>query len=181
MWGLPRYKCTMDIVAEVGDILRPNAESLVIPANTYGVLTDKIAKKVLVQAGDGLANETKAFAQTYKNSIEIGSCFSTQSHKMRRRGLKRIFHAVTTNYPGGIATLDAVNKSVRAAFIQITEQGWKSVTIAALGTGSGRLDPQSVAGIIVPIAKEYCGSVKVRILDENKEFIDAVNALLKKD
>lgn len=169
-----------NIITKIGKISKPNAEALVIANNKFGTISEKKFKEVLEKAGEDLQTEARDLCKKYKGIIDLGDCFSTNSYKMRRIGVKKIYHALVTEYPGGLPTLNSVNKSIRSVFRQAAIDKPKSIAIPALGTGSGQLDKVAIAGITVTIAKENCHKFDIRIVDEDKEFIDAVNRLLER-
>ena len=169
------------IRCEYGDPSKPNFPAMVVPANLDGILSAPLAKQVLEFTGDDLKKAVRNVALSYRGKIDVGDSFITEAFRMRRRGVKKIIHAVITDHPGGFVTLNSVDRSIRSALRQSVENGIDQLAIPGLGIASGRLDGCSVASIIAPIAREYCNRVEIKIVDDNKEFIDAIKSLLSKD
>src|ERR1035437_1556154 len=96
--------------AEVRDLTRPLTEAIIVPANGVGSMQRGAARDVLEVAGMELEDEAKLRVSENNKPFEAGSYFVTGPHKMARRGVKRIYHAVTIKYPGGTSSLDAVNR-----------------------------------------------------------------------
>lgn len=163
---------------EKRDIRRPLTEAIIIAANGTGVMSKGAAAAILSVAGPEIEEEAKALVRAYGKPFEPGTCFATGPYKMARRGVKRIYHAVTMQYTGGLATLDFVNKGFRAAIERILKDGVKTVAVTGLGCGQGRLDKGSVARIMVPIARNVGDRVKIRFTDTDKEFLDELGFLL---
>ena len=54
-----------------------------------------------------------------------------------------------------------------------------SVTICGIGIEPGDLDPRSVARITCEVCNIYKYDIKIKIIDDNVEFIDEVNKILE--
>jgi O-acetyl-ADP-ribose deacetylase len=166
---------------EVRDITRPLTEAIIVPANGIGSMQRGAARDVLEVAGLELEVESKLRVAENKQPFEPGSFFVTGPYKLARRGVKRIYHAVTIKYPGGNSSLDSVNRCVRLIFQRAIADGIKSIAVPALGTGQGRLDKSSVARLLVPIARNVCDQIDIRFIDIDKEFVNELGRLLGKE
>jgi thiamine pyrophosphokinase len=54
-----------------------------------------------------------------------------------------------------------------------------SIAIPALGAGGGRLDATVVASVLLPIANNVQHDIEVRFVDQNEDFINAINKQLR--
>ncbi len=163
---------------ELRDITRPLTEAIVCPANGVGTMSRGAAKAILEVAGPEIEVEAKIASKVNGKISEAGTCFVTQPYKLSRRGVKRVYHAVTKKYPGEVSTLDFVNKAIRAVFEKAIADGAKTIAIPGIGTGSGRLDKGSVARILLPIARNYSSVIEIKFVDIDKEFINELGFLL---
>jgi O-acetyl-ADP-ribose deacetylase (regulator of RNase III) len=141
-------------------------------------MTRGAAHAVASIAGPELEAEAKKTAKEMGGPLEPGSCFSTSPYKMHRRGVKRIYHAVTMKYPGGISNLEYVAKSFRAALAMVIKDKFKTVAVPALGCGDGRMDRDAVAGIMTPIARDVCHQISIKFIDTSEESINAFKRIL---
>ena len=164
--------------AEVRDITRPLTEAIVCPANGVGSMSRGAAKAILEIAGPEIEVEAKIASKINGKLSEAGESFVTKPYKMSRRGVKRVYHAVTKKYPGEVSTLDSVNKAIRSVFDKAVADGVKSIAIPGLGTGEGRLDKGSVARMLFSIARNYSHAMDIRFVDIDKEFIHELDSLL---
>lgn len=168
----------LPITAEVRNIARPLTEAVVCPANGVGVMSKGAAKAILDVAGLEIQEAARDAYRANKKPFEPGTCFATKPYKMSKRGVKRIYHAVTIKYPGDLYTLDSVNKAIRSVLKKAVDDGIKTIAIPGIGTGSGRLDSTVVAGILLSIARNYSNLIEIRFIDTNKEFINELDRLL---
>jgi len=164
--------------AELRDITRPLTEAIVCPANGIGVMSRGAARSIAEIAGPDIELEARAISREAGAPLEAGTCYATRPYKLARRGVKRVYHVVTIKYPGGVASLDSVNKGIRAVFDRAVKDKVKSIAIPGLGTGSGRLDKGSVARMLVPIARNYSHAMEIKFADLDKEFINELDFLL---
>lgn len=170
--------------AEIRDITRPLTEAIIIPANGCGYMDRGAAKDIVEVAGAEIQIEAKNASRVWNFSqrkfvpSEPGTCFSTQPFKMARRGVKHVYHAVTMKYPGGVTSLDFVNKAIRAALDRAVKDGVKSVAICGIGTGEGRLDRRSIARLMVELTRNVSDLMEIKIADTDKEFINEVGQFL---
>jgi hypothetical protein len=54
-----------------------------------------------------------------------------------------------------------------------------SISICGIGTEGEELNKKGVARIIIETCRKFTGKIKVRIIDDNKEFIDNVKEILE--
>ena len=63
---------------------------------------------------------------------------------------------------------------------QAISDGLESVAVCGLGIDDGDLDPIMVANLTFSICKRYDKKFDIRIIDENKLFIDELKKIVKK-
>ncbi len=162
-------------------ILRPRTASILCPANGCGIMSRGVLAEIVEVAGPKLAPDVKKAAIVNGKPREPGGCFVTSAYKMSRRGVKYLFHAVIVKYPGGIAGIQGVSESLRAALREAVARRVESIAIPYMGFEiSLGLDKKSVARISVTVAKEFEASLTIRFVDTNKEYIDEIENLLRR-
>jgi len=153
----------------LGDIAYPKSEILVIPANSVGSMKNRIQKRILKDGWKFIEREAKKVAKSEK--CEIGDFFITDPGRLKRRGTKKIYHLVIKKLPNDLVSIDSVRKGLSNILKEISKKS-KSVTIGALGTEPGELDKRSVARIILEISDKFNGKIDIKIIDDDKEFIN---------
>lgn len=166
---------------ELRNITRPRSRAILCPANGIGVMARGCLLDLVKVGGADLAREARAVAKVKDQPRKPGTCFVTGPHDLSDRGVKRIYHAVITEYPGGVSSIDYVIHAVRSALETAIKDGMDSIAIASLETGDTKLDKTQIAGIVVQIAKEFDHKIKIRCVDKDKEFILAVRRLAGKN
>ena len=107
-----------------------------------------------------------------------GDCFATSAYRLSRRGIQRVYHAVLTPYPGGIASLASVSESIEKSITQAVAEGLPSLAIPAMGVRESHLDPETVAGIALQAAKGFEHLLEIRFVDTHEEFIRIIKERL---
>jgi len=165
--------------AIVGDIASPKKSQIVVnPANGVGVMGRGVAGALADIGGPTISEEAKALVRKRGKPFEAGDVYSTTSGKLHRRGVQRIYHAVTMQYPGGFTSIDTVNRLMVKVLEKAIEAKWQSIAIPGLGTGIGRLDYTIVANVMANVAKRHDHEIHIRIIDSSPIFISEVNKLL---
>jgi len=154
----------------LGNPAYPKSEALIIPANTAGIMNKGIQNKIIKDGWKIIAEEAQQNAR--KKRYEIGDCFTTGPGRLRRRGTKKIFHAIIRNLPNDFLTIDSIRKALSNTLKAVIKDGMKSVTVCGLGINPGELDKTTVARIIVEICDKYRDKIDIKIMDENIDFIN---------
>jgi len=162
----------------LGDISYPKSESLVIPANLTGVMKGRINNKIIKAGWRGIEKEAKEIVN--KNKFKIGDFFITGPGRLKRRGVKNIYHAIIKRLPSDFTSLTIVSSTLNKVLKNVIKDKMKSVTICALGIESGGLDTYSVAMITVELCKKFMTEIEIKIIDDNKNFINDVKDILDK-
>lgn len=164
--------------AEVGDITKSRQDAIVNDANSCGVMSYGVSALICNRGGVEIQDEAKGFCRKNKN-IELGSCFSTQSGKLKRYGTETIYHAVISRTPKDLASIHFVKKVLNEVLATAVNDGIESIAIPSIGLGGG-LDKTVVAMEMARIAKNFCNKIDIRIIDVDKEFIENVRKNLLK-
>ncbi len=162
-----------------GNICYPKSEALIIPANTKGTMSRGRAAKVIKDGLSGISKEVKQFITNSKVEIKTGDCFVTGPGRLNRRGLKKIYHVVIKRLQSDFTSVHIVREALRSSLKKVEADGMKSVTICALGIEPGELDPKTIARITIEQADKFVGKMKIKIMDDNEEFINELNNLYK--
>ena len=160
----------------LGNICYPKSEALIIPANTKGTMSKGRPSKIIKDGLSSISKEAKQIAKD--NKIEVGGCFITGPGRLKRRGLKKIYHAVIKRLQSDLTSLHIVRKALNTTFKAALRDKVKDITICGIGIGIGELDKKSVAFIITDICYKYDMAIKIKIIDDDSEFIKEVNNLM---
>lgn len=136
-----------------------------------------IPQKILKSGWAKVGKEVKKALKEQK--IGLGDCFSTDSGRLKRRGLKKIYHAVIKKYPNDFTSIYIVELALKNSFKKIIADKNKSVSICGIGIGPGELDKKVVATIISEICEKCKSKIKIKIIDDNVEFIKQVEEYFK--
>ncbi len=161
----------------LGDACYPKSEALILPANTKGVMSRGLPSRIVKDGLSTISKESKQFITN--NKVEMGDCFSTEPGRLKRRGLKRIYHAVIKRLQGDFSSIYIIDKALDNALREVMLDNMKSVAVCGLGIEGGDLDPTTVARITVEVCSRYDERIEIKIIDSNEEFITEVDNLIK--
>ncbi|ADO45962.1 Appr-1-p processing domain protein [Hydrogenobacter thermophilus TK-6] len=156
----------MEIVILEGSLLDVEADVIVNPANSLGIMGGGVAG-VIKKAGGSIIEKEAML----KAPISVGSAIFTSAGRLKFKG---VIHAPTMEEPVMETTEEKVRKAVRAALELADNMGFKSIAIPGMGTGIGRL-PKGVA------AKAMMGEIvnfipinleKVVLVDIDRELVE---------
>ena len=111
--------------------------------------------------------------------IKVGDCFSTESGRLKRRGVKRIYHSVIKRLQNDFSSIFIINNALDNALKEVVNDGMKTVAVCGLGINDGNLDAKTIARITVEICNKYNEKIEIKIIDSNEEFIKEVNYFIK--
>jgi len=168
----------MGIEIILGDICYPKSEAIIIPANTLGIMSNDVQKRIIKDSFKSVSKEIEHYITN--NKIEIGDCFTTNAGRLKRRGLKKIYHLVIKRLQSDFTSIYIVEKSLMDVFKRLIKDKVKSVSICGIGIDGGELDKKSVARIIVERCKRYKDILDIKIIDDNEEFIKECNEIANK-
>ena len=161
----------------LGDFRYPKSEALVIPANAKGIMSRGKAAKVIEVGLSSISKEARQFITN--NKVEIGECFSTGAGRLKRRGLKKIYHSVIKNLQSDFISLYIIRIALTNALNLALEDGVESITICGLGIEPGELDEKSVAQATFEVCDKFKKKMDVKIIDNNEKFINELKNLVK--
>lgn len=166
----------MKIKVILGDICYPKAESIIIPANSKGIMTKGKSAHIIKDGFKVIEKEAKKI--TEQSKIEVGNCFSTGPGNLRRRGIKKIYHAVIKRLQSDFTSVYIVDKAIDASIKKAILDRMSSVSICGIGIEMGDLDKKTVARITVDKINQYRDKINIKIIDDNEEFINEINNLV---
>ena len=165
------------IEAKVGTITRPQCQVIVNAANGIGVMGKGVAGAITTDGGELISQEAKDLVKKRGKPFEAGDVYVTGPGKLSRRSVKKIYHAVTMEYPGGLTSVYIINILMHKLLKKAIDDKMNSIAIPGLGTGIGRLDRNSVANVMVNVAKQYDHMIFIKFLDHSKMFIEEIKSL----
>jgi O-acetyl-ADP-ribose deacetylase (regulator of RNase III) len=158
-----------------GDICYPKSQALIIPANSKGIMSRGNQSLVAKAAQGNFIKEVKEF--TTINNVDLGDCFSTGPGRLKRRGVKKVYHAVIKKLQNDFTSIYFVRKALHKSLLLAQEDMMESVTICGIGINPGELDPESVAMITYKEAKKFENKLDIKIIDGNIYFIKVLESL----
>ncbi|MNJ90144.1 O-acetyl-ADP-ribose deacetylase [compost metagenome] len=153
-----------------GDLTKAiGVDYIVNAANGVGPMGSGIAGAI--RRAGGVAIQQQAFAVCSKADYQPGDIYVTTAGEL---SFKKIIHLVTMKNPGGVTSLEIVEKCLKNLVSYCELANIKKVGLPALGTGVGKLDLQKVASLFVDIL----GPIKdteFSVVDIDPIFIYHVN------
>ena len=143
-----------------------------LPANSKGLMTRGREKMVAKEGGPTLLAEIKNIVS--EQDLQVGDYFITEPARLKRRGVKQIYHCVIKRFPTDFTSLEIVSKILKKVLTDLSKCGNMSVTVCGMGIECGDLDKKSVARITHDICKRFDTEVDIKIMDNNEEFIKEV-------
>ncbi len=174
---LLEQQMTKNLEIRLGDIAYPKSEAMIIPANTAGLMTRGIARRILRDSLGTVRKEAKEIAKA--RELKIGECFKTVPGRLKRRGLKNMYHAVIKRFPNDMTTIKVVSECLEHTLKQVIKDKNTSVSICGLGVEDGDLEKIVVARIFILTCRKYCGKINIKIIDNDKKFISELEKILE--
>lgn len=165
---------------EVGDITHPSTWALAVPVSgslTFGI---GLPAHVASAAGPELLEEAKLAPAEFETRrlikpgdlLEPGMCFGTTSGLLRKRGVRKVYHAVVAKLPGEPSSLHYISPLTRQILdLAISD---KMQSLAMPGFGLESLDPVGVARAMVQAVRYKQHLIEIAFVDQNEEFIESV-------
>jgi O-acetyl-ADP-ribose deacetylase (regulator of RNase III) len=167
----------MTVEVKLGDIAYPKSEAMIIPSNTVGLMTRGIALRVLKDSLGTVRKEAKAIAK--ERELKVGECFKTPPGRLKRRGLKEMYHAVIKRFPNDMTTIKIVADCLEHTLKQVIKDKHKSVSICGLGIEEGDVEKIIVARIFYLTCNKYSDKIGIKIIDSDKRFISELEKLFE--
>ena len=156
----------------LGDICYPKSEALIIPANTKGIMSRGNVSRIVKHGWKGLAEEAKVVAEA--EDVQVGDYFTTGPGRLKRRGVKKIYHAVIKRLPSDYTSINIVTSIIRKVMHQVIKDQMKSVTICGIGIEPGDLDKRVVAKVTYDMCNRLQDQINIKIMDNDLEFIKEI-------
>ena len=161
----------------VGEITYPKSPAFIIPANSCGIMNSRIQRKVVKEGWKKIEKEAKKEAQ--KKEYLPGDFFITDAGRLKRRGTKKIFHLVTKKLPSEFISINVISKGLSRILAKAIGDKLSSISLCGIGIENGELEKEAVARVIVETCRKYCNNLEIKIIDEDEEFINYVEDILK--
>jgi O-acetyl-ADP-ribose deacetylase (regulator of RNase III) len=161
----------------LGDITYPKSEAVIIPANLSGLMNKGVPSRIVKVGWQKVEKEAKKALNEKK--MVIGDCFVTDSGRLKRRGVKKIYHTIIKRYQNDFTSVYIVQKALSNVMKKVIKDKNKTVALCGIGIEPGDLDKKSIAKITMQICDKFSHKIKIKIIDDNKEFIDELNKIEK--
>ena len=158
-------------------IVQPKSETIVIPGNGLGLASNIYQAEIASLCGKDYLLEVRQKSAEARKKSKIGFCFSTNSYRLSRRGIKKIYHAIIQEHPGGLSSIYYVNQTIRLALSDIIKDGYSSVSICSFESGETNIGKHSVAISLLSAAKVYSKQLQINFCDQDEEFLAIIKAL----
>ena len=169
---------TKGIEIRLGDIAYPKSEAMIIPGNTVGSMTRGVALRILKDSLGTVRKEAKEVAKDEKPNV--GECFKTVPGRLKRRGVKNIYHAVIKRFSNDMTTIKIVEDSLNHTLQEVIKDKHQSVSVCGLGVEYGDLEKNLVARIFLLTCKKYSDKICIKIIDSDKRFINELEKMIEK-
>jgi O-acetyl-ADP-ribose deacetylase (regulator of RNase III) len=120
-----------------GDITQVEADAIVNPSNSYGVMGGGVALAIKLRGGEEIEREAMA-----KAPINVGSAAVTTAGRLKA---KAVIHASTMQKPAQRVGVNEVRLATRAALQAASQHGFRSVAFPGMGTGVGGVPKDEAA------------------------------------
>ncbi len=158
-----------------GDITLIEADAIVNPSNSYGVMGGGVALAIKRRGGEEIEREAMA-----KAPIPVGSAVVTTAGRLNARA---VIHASTMAEPAQRIGLEEVRLAMRAALRAAAEHGFKSVAFPGMGTGVGGVAKDEAAMAMLQEIKAHLAREalpeKVILVAFDEELFSGFQRLMK--
>jgi len=162
----------MEIEVIKGDITEVNCESIVNPANSFGIMGGGVAYAIKKKGGKEIEEEARK-----KAPIEIGKAIATKAGNLKA---KYVIHSPTMKFPASRSSYENVRKAVKAAMELALKLKVNCIAFPGMGTGVGGLNRKKVAKIMVEeILKFKDEKIKVMLVGYEEEMYEAFKEALR--
>jgi len=130
-----------------GSLLEVEAELIVNPANSYGLMGGGVAGVIRRIAGSSVEEEARRYAP-----IPVGKAVLTSGGRTK---LKGIIHAPTMAEPAMRIPATNVDLATRAALDLADTHGFVSIALPGMGTGVGCVASQESARTMIHVIRQF--------------------------
>lgn len=163
----------MDIKVVKGSILDVDADVIVNPANSKGLMGGGVAGVIKRFGGEEIEKEA-----VEKAPIPVGSAVLTTAGKLNFQG---VIHAPTMEEPAMPSSEEKVRKATRAALELADKECFKTIAFPGMGTGVGGVPKDLAARAMVEEIRNFKPKCleKVILVDIDDEMVEAWEKVLK--
>ena len=157
----------MEIEVKKGSLLEVEAQVIVNPANSQGVMGGGVAGVIKKVGGKQIEDEARARAP-----IPVGEAVMTTGGNTRFQG---VIHAPTMERPAMRIPLENVRKATIAALEEADRQAIEVLAIPGMGTGVGGVRKEEAAQVMVEAIKGFSPRAlkKVVLVDIDEQMVSA--------
>ncbi|MFN3598715.1 MAG: ADP-ribose-binding protein [Aquificaceae bacterium] len=157
----------MQVEVLKGSLLEIKADTIVNPANSYGLMGGGVAGVIKRFGGEEIEKEA-----IKKAPIPVGSAVLTTAGKLAFKG---VIHVPTMEEPAMRTTEEKVRKAVRAALELADRMGFEVIAMPGMGTGVGGLSKEIAGKAMLEEIKAFTGKSlkKVVLVDIDHEMVEA--------
>lgn len=157
----------MQIEVIKGSILEVDADVIVNPANSLGLMGGGVAGVIKRFGGEEIEKEA-----LQKAPIPVGSAVLTTAGKLKFKG---VVHAPTMEKPAMESSEEKVRKAVRASLELADSLGFETLAMPGMGTGVGGLPKELSAKAMLEEIKNFKPKSlkKVILVDIDPEIVQA--------
>ncbi|GAB6065557.1 ADP-ribose-binding protein [Aquifex pyrophilus] len=162
----------MDIKVLKGSILEVDADVIVNPANSKGIMGGGVAGVIKREGGEEIEKEAMERAP-----IPVGSAVLTTAGRLKFKG---VIHAPTMEEPAMPSSEEKVRKATRAALELADKEGFKVIAFPGMGTGVGGVPKDVAARAMVEEIRNFNAKnlEKVILVDIDEEMVRAWEEVL---
>ena len=155
----------MDIKVLKGSILEVDADVIVNPANSKGIMGGGVAGVIRKAGGEEIEKEA-----VQKAPIPVGSAILTTAGKLKFKG---VIHAPTMEEPAMPSSEEKVRRAVKAALELADKECFKTIAFPGMGTGVGRVPKSVAAKVMVEEIRNFEPKClkKVILVDIDEEMV----------
>jgi O-acetyl-ADP-ribose deacetylase (regulator of RNase III) len=130
-----------------GDITGVEADAIVNPSNSYGVMGGGVALAIKRRGGGEIEREAMA-----KAPIGVGGAVVTTAGRLKA---KAVIHASTMAKPAQRVGVRNVRLATRAALREASKHGFESIAFPGMGTGVGGVPKDEAARAMLEEIKTH--------------------------
>lgn len=150
-----------------GSLLEAEADAVVNPANSLGIMGGGVAGILRRAAGPEVEEEARRYAP-----IALGTAVVTGGGRSR---FTAIIHAPTMSAPGSHIPVHNVRLAIRAALAVADSHGYAALAVPGMGTGVGGVRPiEAAEAMMDEIARFHAHRLQtVTLIDIDPAMVEA--------
>ncbi len=156
----------MKVEVRKGNLLEAEADVIVNPANSHGLMGGGVAGVIKRLGGEEIEREAVS-----KAPIPVGEAILTTAGRLKFKG---VIHAPTMEEPAMRTTREKVSLATRAALKLADELCFRSIAMPGMGTGVGRVPKEVAAKAMVDEIRRFEAKCLERVLlvDLDEEMVE---------